>query len=65
LKIISEVSFDIYKTNTDDVITFRTRDANEENFSYLERTLFLLLQHKAWETLLTANMCAGRESRQY
>jgi len=53
MKIISGFSFDICKANTDDDITFRTRDANEENFSYLERTLFLLLQHKAWQTLWT------------
>jgi len=60
MKIMSGFSFDIYKVNTDDDIAFRTRDANEEHFPYLERTLFLLLQHKAWQTLWTAK--DGRRS---
>jgi len=50
MKIISGFSFDICKANTDDDITFGTRDANEENVPYLERTLFLLLQNEAWQT---------------
>ena len=57
---LSQLSFDVYKANTGDDITFRTRDANEENFPYSERRLFLLLQHKAWQTLLTAK--DGRRS---